>query len=216
MRAQREAMVDAQLRARGIRDGRVLDAFARVPRHLFVPEHLRSMAYDDTPLPIGHGQTISQPLMVALMLEALELSGGERVLDVGSGSGYAAALMAELAREVVTVEVIPELARLAQRNLERAGYDRVEVVLGDGSLGYAPGAPYDAVMVAAGAPDIPRALTDQLADGGRLVVPVGSRLGQSCLRIRRMGDRFLREDLGACAFVPLVGEQGWGDGPADG
>lgn len=202
-------MVDAQLRRRGIRDPRVLEAFARVPRHLFVPEHLRSMAYDDTPLPIGHGQTISQPLMVALMLEALELSGDERVLDIGSGSGYAAALMAELAREVVTVEVVPELARLAQRNLERAGYDRVEVVLGDGSLGYPARGPYDAISVAAGAPEIPHSLVAQLADGGRLVVPVGSRMGQSCVRVRRRGERILKEDLGACAFVPLVGQEGW-------
>jgi protein-L-isoaspartate(D-aspartate) O-methyltransferase len=208
-------MVDLQLRRRGIRDPRVLDAFARVPRHLFVPTHLRSAAYDDSPLPIGHGQTISQPLMVALMLEALALSGTERALDVGSGSGYAAALLAELAREVVTVEVVPELARLAQVNLERAGYGRVEVVLGDGSLGYAPRAPYDAIMVAAGAPQVPQALTAQLADGGRLVVPVGSRTGQSCLRVRRMQNRLVREDLGACAFVPLLGVQGWRDG-ADG
>jgi protein-L-isoaspartate(D-aspartate) O-methyltransferase len=207
--ALRRAMVDSQLRARGIRDERVLRAFAEVPRHLFVPEHLRSMAYEDSPLPIGHGQTISQPLMVAIMLEALELGGDERVLDIGAGSGYSAALLAVLAREVVAVEVIPEVARLARANLDRAGYPQVEVVLGDGSLGHPVRAPYDGIVVAAGAPDVPQALVEQLADGGRLVLPVGSRLGQSCLRLRRRGTQVLREDLGACAFVPLVGEQGW-------
>lgn len=211
--ARREAMVERQLRARGIRDERVLEAFAKVPRHLFVPEHLQAMAYEDGPMPIGQGQTISQPLMVALMLEALELRGDERALDVGSGSGYQAAILSHLVREVVSVEVIPELVQMARRNLERAGIDNVEVVQGDGSMGYAPKAPYDAIVVGAGSPDVPRSLQEQLVDGGRLVIPVGGRFGQSCVRMVREGDRFRRQDMGACAFVPLVGEQGWGHGP---
>jgi protein-L-isoaspartate(D-aspartate) O-methyltransferase len=212
-RARRHAMVDAQLRGRDIRDPRVLHAFSVVPRHLFVPSHLREMAYDDCPLPIGQGQTISQPLMVALMLEALELEGTERVLDIGTGSGYAAALLAELAAEVITVEVIDALVHLARANLARAGYAHVQVVHSDGSLGHAPAAPYDAIVVAAGSPDVPPALLEQLADGGRLVVPVGSRHGQSCLRLRRDGAVIHRDDLGACAFVPLVGAQGWHEPP---
>lgn len=211
-RALREAMVDHQLRARGIRDPRVLRAFAEVPRHLFVPEHLRGMAYDDAPLPIGHGQTISQPLMVALMLEALEIEGHERVLDVGAGSGYQAALLGHMAREVVSVEVVPELARMARRNLERAGITNVKVIEGDGSLGYAPDAPYDAIVVAAGSPDVPQPLLDQITEGGRLVIPIGPRYGQSCYRLRKKGGRVRRDDLGACAFVPLVGEGGWPSG----
>lgn len=208
-RAARRDMVDRQLRARGIRDERVLRAFAEVPRQLFVPGYLQDQAYDDAPLPIGAGQTISQPLMVALMLEALELTGTERVLDVGSGSGYQAALLGRLAREVVSVEVVPELVEMARANLELAGIVNVEVVRGDGSLGYPTRAPYDAIVVAAGSPEVPQALVDQLADGGRLVIPVGGRYGQDCLRIRKRAEHTYQEDLGACAFVPLVGEGGW-------
>lgn len=209
-RAAREAMVDHQLRGRGIRDPRVLRAFAEVPRHLFVPEHARGLAYEDGPLPIGDGQTISQPLMVALMLEALELEGHEKVLDVGAGSGYQAALLGKLAREVVSVEVIETLVRMARNNLSKAGIDNVRVVQGDGSMGYAPEAPYDAIVVAAGSPTVPQALIDQLVEGGRLVIPVGGRHGQSCLRIRKRQGHAEQEDLGACAFVPLVGQGGWG------
>lgn len=202
-------MVDRQLRARGIRDERVLQAFSEVPRQLFVPAYLRDQAYDDAPLPIGEGQTISQPLMVALMLQALQLGGDERVLDVGSGSGYQAALLGKLAREVVSLEVVPELVRMARANLERAGIANVEVVQGDGSLGYPDRSPYDAIVVAAGSPEVPQPLVDQLADGGRLVIPVGGRFGQDCLRIHKRGANTYQEDLGACAFVPLVGEGGW-------
>ncbi|MFW5875631.1 MAG: protein-L-isoaspartate(D-aspartate) O-methyltransferase [Myxococcota bacterium] len=211
-RERRLAMVQSQLRRRGIRDERVLEAFAAVPRHLFVPDSLRESAYADGPLPIGHGQTISQPLMIALMLDGLNLRGDERVLDVGSGSGYQAALLAHMAREVVSIEVVPELVQMARRNLERAGITNVEVIEGDGSVGYAPRAPYDAIVVAAGSPDVPQALVDQLAEDGRLVIPVGPRYGQSCHRLRKRQGRIQHEDLGACAFVPLVGEGGWAPG----
>lgn len=211
-RERRLAMVESQLRRRGVRDERVLQAFAEVPRHLFVPDAVRESAYEDGPLPIGHGQTISQPLMIALMLDGLNIQGDERVLDVGSGSGYQAALLAHMAREVVSIEVIPELVQMARRNLQRAGVTNLEVVQGDGSVGYAARAPYDAIIVAAGSPDVPQALVDQLAEGGRLVIPVGPRYGQSCHRLRKRQGRIYHEDLGACAFVPLVGEGGWSVG----
>ena len=181
----------------------------RVPRHFFVPEGLRLAAYDDTPLPIGCGQTISQPLMVATMLEAMELEGNERVLEVGAGCGYQAALLAELAREVYTVEIVEELARMAAENLRRLGYRNVTLVESDGSLGYADGAPYDAIVVAAAAPAIPGPLIEQLAPGGRLLIPVGGPFGQMLERIRRgLDDRIDVDRLGGCAFVPLVGAHG--------
>ncbi|GAB6061428.1 protein-L-isoaspartate(D-aspartate) O-methyltransferase [Deferrisoma palaeochoriense] len=206
----RRQMVDTQIRARGIRDPRVLEAMARVPRHEFVPENLRHMAYDDSPLPIGGGQTISQPYMVALMTEALGLRGGEKVLEVGTGSGYQAAILAELGRDVVSIERDPELARQAAERLARLGYDRVRVVVGDGTLGLPEEAPFQAIVVTAGAPKVPPSLEAQLdPQGGVLVIPVGDRGIQELLRITRKGNRFLRENLGGCRFVPLVGEEGW-------
>jgi protein-L-isoaspartate(D-aspartate) O-methyltransferase len=206
---QRAAMVREQLRGQDISDERVLAAMASVPRHLFVPRHLRARAYDDMPLPIGHGQTISQPLMVATMLQAMRLRGCERVLEVGAGSAYQAALLGELAREVVAVEIVPELARSAADTLRRLGHSNVEIVEGDGSLGWPAKAPYDVIAIAAAAPAVPPPLIEQLAIGGRLLAPVGGRYGQTLVRMRKLGDgRVVTEDLGGCAFVPLVGEHG--------
>jgi protein-L-isoaspartate(D-aspartate) O-methyltransferase len=199
---------------RGIRDERVLAAIAAVPRELFVPEDLRRHAYADRALPIGAGQTISQPYMVATMLEALGLDGG-RALDVGTGSGYQAALLAELADEVVTIERVPELAEEARRTLERAGYERVDVLVGDGTLGVPERAPFDGIVVAAAAPAVPDALYDQLAPGGRLVVPVGSRRDQWLEIVERGPEGPVRSRTVPCRFVPLLGSEGF-DEPGGG
>ena len=207
----RAQMVRDQLQARGVTDQRVLDAMAAVPRHDFVSQELRGVAYSDRPLPIGSGQTISQPQMVGTLLEALELRGDETVLDVGTGSGYQAALLARLAGSVVSVEIIPELAASAQKRLRWLGYPDVEVVVGDGSLGWPGRAPYEAIVVAAGAPRIPAALVDQLADGGRLVIPVGERAEQQLLRVRKHQNALSTEQLVGCFFVPLVGRAGWAE-----
>lgn len=209
--ARREAMVDHQIRGRGIRSPAVLDAMRRVAREAFVPGHLRDFAYDDTPLPIAAGQTISQPMIVAMMVEALDLQGGERVLDVGTGSGYAAAVLACIAGQVYSIERIDELATLAQETLRAEGFANVEVRVGDGSLGWPEAAPFDAIVVAAGAPQVPEALKRQLAIGGRLVLPVGSdQTEQQLLRVTRTSDdEFRTENLGDVRFVPLVGAAGW-------
>ena len=207
-------MVERQLRGRDVRDERVLAAMERVPRELFVPPRLRDRAYDDAALPIGHGQTISQPYMVARICEALSLHGDERVLDVGTGSGYQAAVLAELAGEVVTIERHPELAASARAVLEAAGYERVEVRVGDGTLGVPDRAPFDAIAVAAAVPDLPPTLYDQLAERGRIVLPVGTRRVQELSLVVRSpeGPAFIRSV--PCRFVPLVGEEGFdgGDG----
>ena len=207
----REAMVAEQIAARGIRDPLVLAAMRKVPREKFVPEPYRAHAYDDSALPIGNGQTISQPYIVALMIEAMGLEGGERVLEVGSGSGYAAAVLAEIAAEVIGIERQPELVRRATETLARLGYDTVTIIEGDGTLGHAPGAPYDAILVSAAAPRVPPALIEQLCPGGRLVVPVGRvRAHQVVRRIEKAADGSLNEeDITGVRFVPLVGEQGW-------
>ena len=206
---ERTRMVDEQLRGRDIGDQRVLEAMERVPRELFVPDDLRTRAFDDAALPIGGGQTISQPYMVARIVEELGLDGDERVLDVGTGSGYQAAVLAELAGEVHTIERIPELAERARRNLAAAGYGRVTVHVGDGSRGLPEHAPYDTIAVAAAAPGFPQALYDQLRAGGRLVVPVGGRHGQRLEVIVRSpeGPAVLRSV--PCRFVPLLGEEGF-------
>ncbi|HET9990462.1 MAG TPA: protein-L-isoaspartate(D-aspartate) O-methyltransferase [Kofleriaceae bacterium] len=202
-------MIRDQLAQRGIRDERVLAAFAAVPRELFVSDEQRDLAYADSPLPIGYGQTISQPYVVALTVQALALRGDERVLEVGTGSGYAAAILGALAREVITIERIAELAAAAAVNLRRANITNVTVHVGDGTLGWAPGAPYDAIAVAANAPSPPRSLLEQLAIGGRLVLPYGYDDHQRLVKITREAERFVETDLGAVRFVPLVGAEGW-------
>lgn len=202
--ALRDKMVAKHLRARDIKDPRVLDAFARVPRHEFVPFAMLDHAYDDAPLPIGNGQTISQPYVVAVTVQALALAGNERVLEIGTGSGYAAAILGQLAREVETVERIGELAMTAAALLAKLGYTNVHVHHGDGTLGWAAHAPYDAIAVAAGAPGVPDALRAQLVDGGRLVLPTGPSEKQHLVRITRRGEAFEEEDLGEVRFVPLL------------
>ena len=208
-KAQRERMLDAQIVARGIRDERVLAAMQAVPRHRFVPDHVIGLAYRDSPLPIGDGQTISQPYIVALMTELLQLESEDRVLEIGTGSGYQAAILAQIAAEVITIERIPTLARDASRILSDLGYKNVRVKLGDGTLGWPDEAPYDGIIVTAAAPEMPEPLTEQLAEGGRLVAPVGPRLTQMLVRVRRTGDRLCTESLIGVAFVPLIGEHGW-------
>jgi protein-L-isoaspartate(D-aspartate) O-methyltransferase len=207
----RRLMVEHQLERRGIADPLVLEAMRKVPREAFVPPELADEAYADGPLPIGEGQTISQPYIVALMAEALELRGAERVLEIGAGSGYAAAVLAEIAAELYTVERHARLAEEAAARLTRLGYDNVHVRVGDGSLGWPEHAPFDAIVVAAGAPEVPEALKEQLAVGGRLVIPVGQgRTLQDLLRLRRLSEtEYQREELGGVRFVPLVGEEGW-------
>ncbi len=207
----RAEMVERQLRRRGISDERVLGAMARVPRELFVPERLRAYAYDDGALPIGHRQTISQPFVVATICSLLGLTGDERVLDVGTGSGYQAAVLAELAREVITIERIPELADEARMRLVVAGYGNVEVRVGDGSLGVPERAPFEGVAVAAAAPTVPPALYDQLGDGGRLVVPRGSRWGQELVLVERTPEGPVERTTIPVRFVPLVGDEGFAD-----
>jgi len=206
------AWIDDQLVARGVRDERVLEAMRRVPRDAFVPPAARAYAYDDRALAIGSGQTISQPYMVAAMTEALRLSGTERVLDVGTGSGYQAAVLAELAREVITIERRPELAEAARTTLEALGYGTITVIVGDGTLGSPEHAPFDGIVVAAGAPRVPDALRQQLSrDGGRLVIPVGPPEQQWLVTVTRNGDSFTESRSVGCVFVPLVGADGWRD-----
>lgn len=203
-------MVERQLRRRGIEDERVLEAMARVPRELFVPAHLREYAYEDGALPIGEGQTISQPYMVATICALLELEGNERVLDVGTGSGYQAAVLAELAREVVTIERIPALAERARAALLAAGYPQVEVLVGDGSLGVPARAPFAAIAVAAAAPEVPEALYAQLEEDGRLVLPRGTRWGQDLVQVVKTADGPVERSSVPCRFVPLLGDEGFG------
>ncbi|MBU2953843.1 protein-L-isoaspartate(D-aspartate) O-methyltransferase [Marinobacter sp. F3R08] len=207
---QRASMVDYQLRARGIQSPKVLEAMGQVARERFVPARLRDCAYDDGPLPIGSGQTISQPYIVALMTEALELEGGETVLDIGTGSGYAAAVLGCIAGEVFSIEWVPELAERASRVLAAEGFGNIKVRCGDGTLGWPGHQPFDGIVVAAGAPAVPDSLKYQLVVGGHLVIPVGPEQStQSLRRITRLAENeFRTEDLGAVRFVPLLGEQG--------
>ena len=202
-------MVERQLRQRGISDARVLEAMARVPRELFVPEGMRELAYEDGALPIGSGQTISQPFIVAAICSLLELTGDEHVLDVGTGSGYQAAVLAELAREVTTIERVPELYERARALLEANGYRNVDVRLGDGSLGVPERAPFDAIAVAAAAPSVPDALYDQLVEWGRLVVPRGTRWGQELVQVVKTPEGPTERASIPCRFVPLVGAGGF-------
>ena len=207
---ERQKMVDHQLRRRGIRDERVLGAMLEIPREQFVPPEERVSAYADRPIPIGRGQTVSQPYMTALMAESLELTGGETVLEIGAGSGYAAAVLGALAARVVSIEIVPALADLARENLRRAGRGgNVTVVCGDGSMGYPEMAPYDAISVAAGAPEIPAALLEQLRDPGRLVIPVGDWRHQDLRVVVKQGGKVSERVATGCLFVPLRGSDGW-------
>jgi protein-L-isoaspartate(D-aspartate) O-methyltransferase len=204
------AWIEEQLVARGVRDARVLDAMRRVSREAFVLDEARWQAYADRALPIGSGQTISQPYMVAVMTEALRLTGSERVLEVGTGSGYQAAVLGELAKEVVTIERVPELAEAARARLAALGYTNVQVLVGDGTLGSPAHAPFDGILVAAGAPRAPDALKQQLSSaGGRLVIPIGPAEQQWLTVISRDGDRFTETSGIGCVFVPLLGQDGW-------
>ncbi len=209
--AQRNDMVDQQIAAMGIKDDRVLAAMRAVPRHAFVPDRFKIAAYADTPLPIGEGQTISQPYIVAHMIEALQLRSAEHVLEIGTGSGYAAAVLAQLTADVVTVERLAALAAQARALLACPEYHNVQVVLGDGTLGWPEAAPYDAILVSAGGPSIPPALRHQLKPGGRLVMPVGpDSHGQILVRVTRGVDgQDHEEQLSLVSFVPLIGAQGW-------
>jgi protein-L-isoaspartate(D-aspartate) O-methyltransferase len=205
----RMAMVEYQIACRGIRDPRVLDAMRRIPRHLFVPAGYERASYEDTPLPIGAGQTISQPYIVALMTALLAAGPTDRVLEIGAGSGYQAAILSAVAGRVITIERLPEVAALARQNLARAGIHDVEVLVGDGTLGRSETAPYNGILITAAAPFVPDPLLAQLAEGGRLVAPVGGREIQELVRVTRHGDRYVHESAGPVRFVPLIGEQGW-------
>ena len=211
MTSRRHRMVDEQIEARGIRDARVLQAMRDVPRHEFVPEAQRRGAYEDRPASIGEGQTISQPYMVAVMTEALQTKPTDRVLEVGSGSGYQAAVLAELAQMVLSIERLPALAASARAALWRAQAFNAVVLVGDGSAGVPALQPYDGILVAAGAPSVPAPLLAQLADGGRLVAPIGSATHQALVVVRREGEKFLEETREGCVFVPLIGQYGWED-----
>ena len=202
-------MVERQLRRRGISDQRVLDAMREVPRELFVPEEQRRRAYADSALPIGSGQTISQPWIVAAICQSLELAGPERVLEIGTGSGYSAAVLALLAAEVVTIERHAELAQEAEARIRELGIPNVEVVVGDGSRGLPERGPFEAIAVHATAPRPPRSLAEQLAEGGRLVIPIAQRGADMLTQYRRRGDEIVAEVIGPCRFVPLIGEEGF-------
>ena len=202
-------MVERQLRGRGIRDARVLEAMLAVPRHEFVPEKFQGQAYDDKPISIGEGQTISQPFIVATMIEAMELKGDEKVLEVGAGSGYAAAILSRLAALVYTVESRPNLATAAQERLTRLGFDNVAVHTGDGSVGLKEAAPFEAILVAAAAPLVPQPLIEQLAEDGRMVIPIGDEQTQDLVLVKKSKGEIHSRTLHHCAFVPLVGKYGF-------
>ena len=215
MTRERMAMVESQLAARGIVDTRVLEAMAWVPREDFLPEDRQSWAYCDRAVPLGHGQTVSQPYMVAAMTEALRLGPEDRVLEVGTGSGYQAAVLSAIAAEVFTIERLPDLQSAAEERLAALGISNVRFRVGDGSLGWPEEVPFDAIIVTAGAPSVPPALKSQVnEDGGRLVIPVGPRRQQSLIRYTRTGNEYVTERLLNCAFVPLVGSEGWPSGSA--
>jgi protein-L-isoaspartate(D-aspartate) O-methyltransferase len=206
---QRRKMVEEQLVERGINDLRLLEVVSRVPRHLFVQESLQHRAYGDTPLPIGENQTISQPYIVGAMTEALHLKGEERVLEIGTGSGYQTAIIAELCRQVFTIERLNNLSRKAQNVLESLNYMNIVFKMFDGTYGWPDQAPFDAILITASAPEIPGSLVKQLGDGGRLVAPIGEADKQKLVVLTKNGDRVSRRDLGDCKFVPLIGKYGW-------
>lgn len=204
-------MLREQIVGRGITNLLVISAMQKVPRHKFIEEKFLNEAYEDYPLPIENGQTISQPYMVALMTQALELKGGEKVLEIGSGSGYQAAVLAEIAGGVYSVERFADLAEKAKRVLGELGYNNIRIKSGDGTLGWEEFSPYDGIIVTAGAPDLPQPLVQQLAEGGRLVIPIGGRFMQTLYAYKKKNDRLEEESLCGCQFVPLVGEEGWRD-----
>lgn len=208
---QRRKLVDDLVSEGYLNTSSVIEAMMSVPRELFVPDYMKMSAYDDTPLPIGNGQTISAPHMVAIMTEKLGLSEDSLVLEVGSGSGYQAAVIALVARKgfVYTVERIPNLVELARRNLSACGIRNVEIMQGDGSIGYPEKSPYDRIIVTAAAPRIPKALVEQLKDGGVMLIPVGNRFLQNLIEVRKEGNRTVEVNHGGCVFVPLIGEEGW-------
>jgi protein-L-isoaspartate(D-aspartate) O-methyltransferase len=206
---QRRKMVEEQLVERGINDLRLLEVVSRVPRHLFAQESLQHRAYGDTPLPIGENQTISQPYIVGAMTEALDLKGEERVLEIGTGSGYQTAIIAELCRQVFTIERLNNLSRKAQNILESLNYMNIVFKMFDGTYGWPDQAPFDAILITASAPEIPGSLVKQLGDGGRLVAPIGEADKQKLVVLTKNGDRVSRRDLGDCKFVPLIGKYGW-------
>jgi len=208
---QRARMVEKQLRARRITDERVLAVMARVPRHMFVADREKAYAYCDTPVQIDCGQTVSQPYMVALMTQCLDVSAGDRVLEIGTGSGYQTALLAELGARVYTIERHAALGEAARARIDELGYSDISFKVGDGTRGWPEESPFDGILVTAGAPSVPDQLRDQLADGGRMVIPVGSRAIQTLVVIRRKGTSFSQEEHTGCIFVPLVGEHGWRD-----
>lgn len=210
--ALRERMVDQQIRARGVVDPRVLAAMRKVPRHLFIPQFLWDQAYNDYPLPIGEDQTISQPYIVALMTELLEIKETDRVLEIGTGSGYQAAILAELAAAVFSIDRVGGLADQARLVLDSLGYTNVKIRVGDGTLGWPEEMPFDAIIVTAGAPKVPRPLTEQLALGGRLVIPVGDIWSQTLTCVRKTESGLKFEYHGGCRFVRLIGKYGWGGG----
>ena len=205
----RNRMVEDQIAARGIKDPKVIAAMRKVPRHLFVEEALQSQAYSDYPLPIGEKQTISQPYLVALMTEAMQLTGKDKVLEIGAGSGYQTAILAEIAQRVFSVERILSLGVKARELLFKLGYTNFEIKISDGTQGWLDESPFDAIIVTAGAPDIPRPLVDQLVIGGRLVIPVGDAITQDLYRVVRTPTGIEKEDLGGCRFVKLIGKYGW-------
>jgi protein-L-isoaspartate(D-aspartate) O-methyltransferase len=212
---ERTRMVDEQLKARGISDPKVLAAMETVPRELFIPEEYRGSAYKDGPLPIGDGQTISQPYMVALMTQCLALTGTERVLEIGTGCGYQMAVLLEITPRVYSIERLPGLAQRARKNLMLLGHENLHIRVGDGTSGWPDEAPFDGIIVTAGAQEIPDALREQLADGGRLVIPVGPRYSQTLYRVTRTKNRFSEEQFTTCVFVPLIGKYGWKDDNQD-
>jgi len=206
---ERSRMVDEQIAGRGVKDERVLAVMRKIPRHEFLPEGIRGMAYNDSALPLGEGQTMSQPYMVALMTELLGLKGAERVLEIGTGSGYQAAVLAELCQKVYTVERIKTIADKARATLDRLGYKSVAIKIYDGTYGWKEMAPYDAIIVTAGSPDIPAPLVEQLKEGGRLVIPVGDRYGQQLITVVKTAEGMITERSIPCVFVPLIGNHGW-------
>ena len=205
----RRDMMETQIKLRGIKDERLLEAMSKVKRHLFVPTHLQNLAYSDRPLPIGEGQTISQPYIVALMTQSLALKGDEKVLEIGTGSGYQAAILSRLVKEVYTIERVKSLVELAKRALKKLSYLNVHVVEGDGTLGFSEQAKYDAIIVTAACFKIPGELIRQLADGGRLIIPVGDRDSQVLVKVVKEEGEIFKKELCGCVFVPLVGEDGW-------